>query len=101
MGRIGGFLGVLCGLMIGVESMEPNTPPLVIVKVPPVISSMVSLPSRARYYDERSNSGLWSLADDHRRSSLQRPLCRCMRSVQNLLRNKTSLPSDMGPQRSY
>ena len=36
------------GLMIGVESIEPNTPPLVIVKVPPVISSTVICPSRAR-----------------------------------------------------
>ncbi len=29
------------GLMIGVESIDPNTPPLVMVKVPPVISSTV------------------------------------------------------------
>ena len=37
----------LCGgLMIGVESMEPNTPPLVMVKHPPVISSTLILPSR-------------------------------------------------------
>ena len=35
------------GLTIGVDSIEPNTPPLVIVNVPPVISSIVSLPSRA------------------------------------------------------
>ena len=32
----------------GVESIEPNTPPLVIEKVPPVISSMESLPSLPR-----------------------------------------------------
>ena len=39
----------LCGgLTIGVESSEPNTPPLVIVNVPPVSSSIVILPSRAR-----------------------------------------------------
>ena len=31
---------------MGVLSMEPNTPPLVIVKHPPVISSTVILPSR-------------------------------------------------------
>ena len=38
----------LCGgLRMGVLSMLPNTPPFVMVKVPPVISSMVSLPSRA------------------------------------------------------
>ncbi len=38
----------LCGgLRMGVLSMLPNTPPLVMVKVPPVISSMLSLPSRA------------------------------------------------------
>ena len=34
-------------LMIGVDNIEPNTPPLVMVKVPPVISSMVNLLSRA------------------------------------------------------
>ena len=38
----------LCGgLMIGVLSMLPNTPPLVMVKVPPVISSILSFASRA------------------------------------------------------
>ena len=37
-----------CGeLMIGVDSIEPKIPPLVMVKVPPVISSIESLPSRA------------------------------------------------------
>ncbi|MOA58355.1 hypothetical protein D3C78_1827430 [compost metagenome] len=37
-----------CGaLMIGVDIIEPNTPPLVIVNVPPVISSIESLFSRA------------------------------------------------------
>ena len=35
------------GLRIGVDSIEPNTPPLVMVKVPPFRSSMASLPSRA------------------------------------------------------
>ena len=34
-------------LMIGVPINEPKTPPLLMVKVPPAISSMVSLPSRA------------------------------------------------------
>ena len=34
--------------MIGVDSIEPNTPPLLIVYVPPVSSSTVSLPSCAR-----------------------------------------------------
>ena len=39
----------LCGgLMMGVESMEPKTPPLVTVKVPPLISSSVSAPVCAR-----------------------------------------------------
>ena len=33
--------------MIGVDIIEPNIPPLVIVKVPPVISSIDNLPSRA------------------------------------------------------
>ena len=39
----------LCGgLMMGVESIDPNTPPFVMVKVPPCISSTVNSPSRAR-----------------------------------------------------
>ena len=39
----------LCGgLIIGVDNIDPNTPPLVIVNVPPVISSTVICPSRAR-----------------------------------------------------
>ena len=33
--------------MMGVESIEPNVPPLEMVKVPPVISSMPNLPSLA------------------------------------------------------
>src|SRR3546814_4591546 len=33
-------------LRIGVDIKEPNTPPLVMVKVPPLISSRESLPSR-------------------------------------------------------
>ncbi|SAK96226.1 hypothetical protein AWB82_07009 [Caballeronia glebae] len=33
--------------MIGVESMEPNTPPFEMENVPPVISSIDSLPSLA------------------------------------------------------
>ncbi len=37
------------GLMIGVESIEPNTPPLEIEKVPPVSSSRPSLPAWARW----------------------------------------------------
>ena len=36
------------GLIIGVESMLPKTPPLEMVNVPPVISSTVICPSRAR-----------------------------------------------------
>ena len=32
---------------MGVDNIEPNTPPLEIENVPPVISSMPSLPSRA------------------------------------------------------
>ena len=35
------------GLMMGVDSMEPKVPPLLIENVPPVMSSMPSLPSRA------------------------------------------------------
>ena len=39
----------LCGgLIIGVDNIEPNTPPLVMVNVPPVISSMEICPSLAR-----------------------------------------------------
>jgi hypothetical protein len=33
--------------MMGVESMLPYTPPLLMVKVPPAISSMLMVPSRA------------------------------------------------------
>ncbi|MNL56811.1 hypothetical protein D3C87_1803310 [compost metagenome] len=33
--------------MIGVDIIEPKTPPLVMVNVPPVISSIVNLLSRA------------------------------------------------------
>ena len=36
------------GFKIGVESIEPKTPPFVIEKVPPSISSILSLFSRAR-----------------------------------------------------
>jgi len=36
-------------LMIGVPIIDPNTPPLVIVKVPPAISSNVILLSRALF----------------------------------------------------
>ena len=35
------------GLMIGVPLRDPNTPPLLIVNVPPVISSMERVPSFA------------------------------------------------------
>src|SRR5450759_1527523 len=35
------------GLMMGVDSIEPNTPPVEMEKVPPVSSSMESLPSGA------------------------------------------------------
>jgi len=34
--------------MIGVDNIDPKTPPLEIVYVPPVSSSTVSLPSCAR-----------------------------------------------------
>jgi hypothetical protein len=38
----------LCGgLMMGVPNRLPYTPPLLMVKVPPAISSMDSSPSRA------------------------------------------------------
>ena len=36
------------GLMIGVDNIDPKTPPLEIVKVPPVMSSTVIFPSLAR-----------------------------------------------------
>ena len=40
---------------MGVDSSDPNTPPLEIVNVPPIMSSMARLPSRAR----RPNSAIW------------------------------------------
>ena len=35
------------GLMMGVDIMDPYTPPLLMVKVPPAMSSMLMVPSRA------------------------------------------------------
>jgi hypothetical protein len=35
------------GLMMGVDSSEPYTPPLLMVNVPPAMSSMLIVPSRA------------------------------------------------------
>lgn len=35
------------GLIMGVESREPYTPPLLMVKVPPAMSSILMVPSRA------------------------------------------------------
>ena len=35
------------GLIMGVPNIEPNTPPLLMVKVPPSMSSMARLPARA------------------------------------------------------
>lgn len=35
------------GFMIGVPNMEPNTPPLLIVNVPPSMSSIAKVPLRA------------------------------------------------------
>ena len=35
------------GLMIGVPNREPNTPPLLMVNVPPSMSSTARVPSRA------------------------------------------------------
>ncbi len=35
------------GLMMGVDSIDPYTPPLLMVNVPPAISSMLMVPSRA------------------------------------------------------
>ena len=46
------------GLRIGVLSSEPKTPPLVIVKVPPVRSSSVSVPSPARLAKSRIASSI-------------------------------------------
>ena len=52
--------------MIGVDSIEPNTPPLEIEKVPPVRSSSVSLPSCALLAElgdlllDRRRTDIWS-----------------------------------------
>ena len=40
------------GLMIGVDSKEPYTPPLEMVNVPPAMSSMLMVPSRAFFPKE-------------------------------------------------
>ena len=42
------------GLMIGVDSIDPNTPPLLIVYVPPVSSSTVSRPPARACRNRRS-----------------------------------------------
>ncbi len=50
----------LCGVFrIGVDSSEPNTPPFVIVNVPPVSSSIVSEPSRARSAYPATDFSTW------------------------------------------
>ena len=55
----------LCGgLMMGVDSMEPNTPPLVMVNVPPLISSTVISPSRARIASRLISASIWSSVMD-------------------------------------
>ena len=40
------------GLIIGVPNIEPNTPPLEIVKVPPSISSIARSPFRAYHIEK-------------------------------------------------
>lgn len=42
--------------MIGVPNMEPKTPPLLMVKVPPSMSSMASVPARACRHREREQA---------------------------------------------
>ena len=61
----------LCGgFKIGVESSEPNVPPLVIVNVPPCRSSTAIVPSRAlvAYCGDglldRGERALFGIADD-------------------------------------
>ena len=41
------------GFRMGVLRSEPNTPPLVMVNVPPLRSSSVSVPSPARFANSR------------------------------------------------
>ena len=74
--------------MIGVETSEPNTPPFVIVNVPPVRSSIVSLPSRARLATaamSREMSSMpfrsASLSSARRAPPPTRPRCPCSRSA--------------------
>lgn len=45
------------GLMMGVPNRDPNTPPLLMVNVPPSMSSMASLLSRA--YKTKVKKGRW------------------------------------------
>src|SRR5690554_7095930 len=47
-------------LIIGVDIIEPNIPPLVSVKVPPVISSIVNLPSLALTANLTTSFSIWS-----------------------------------------
>src|SRR5690606_2943179 len=54
-----------CGaLMIGVDIIEPNTPPFVMVNVPPVISSIVNLLSRALVANSAIAFSIWYSAID-------------------------------------
>ena len=45
--------------VMGVLISDPNTPPLVMVKVPPVMSSRVSLPSRAFLASSLHSTTIW------------------------------------------
>ena len=62
--------------MMGVDSIEPKTPPLVMVKVPPVISSTVIWPSRARMARRLISASIWSRLMDSalRTTGTMRPL---------------------------
>ena len=50
-----------CGaLMMGVESIEPKIPPLVMVNVPPCIWSIVSLFSFANVANRTTSASTWA-----------------------------------------
>ena len=49
---------------MGVESIDPKTPPFVIEKVPPSISSMLSMFSRARCASLAISISIWARERD-------------------------------------
>lgn len=67
--------------MMGVDNSEPYTPPLLMVKVPPAMSSMLMVPSRAFLpsalivWRERWAEDRLLLEECQRNTMLAKPMC--------------------------